>query len=177
VKRAILDAFGSSKDKERLLNAAKSEKNMDLKIRAMDRLGEFPGNPELWQLYQSETTVEGKDAILRRMWNNGNAEKLLEVVRTEKDPKLRRTALQVLSSQKNAATTDALVQIYNSETDPQIKSSILDGFSATPQHATALIAMARAEKDQKMKLRIVERLANMTGRSKEAADYMAELLK
>ena len=37
--------------------------------------------------------------------------------------------------------------------------------------------MARAEKDPKMKLKIVEHLSNMASRSKEAADYLAELLK
>jgi hypothetical protein len=36
------------------------------------------------------------------------------------------------------------------------------------------VDIARAEKDTKMKLRIVERLGNM--RSKEAQDYLAEIL-
>ena len=42
-----------------------------------------------------------------------------------------------------------------------------------------LVDMARAEKDQKMKLMIVERLSNSSSmsKSKEAADYLTELLK
>ena len=108
--------------------------------------------------------------------HNGNADKLLEVVRTEKDPKLRRVAIQVLASQRTGATADALAAIYATEQDPQVKQSILDSFHSQ-QNAKALIDMARAEKDPKLKLRIVERLSNMAGRSKEAADYLAELLK
>ena len=45
------------------------------------------------------------------------------------------------------------------------------GGGATPQ---VVISPARAEKDSKMKLRIVERLSNI--RSKEAQDYLAEIL-
>ena len=41
-------------------------------------------------------------------------------------------------------------------------------------NAKALVDIARGEKDMKMKLRIVERLSNM--RSKEAADYLQEIL-
>ena len=37
--------------------------------------------------------------------------------------------------------------------------------------------MAKAEKDPKMKLRIVERISNMASRSKEAQQYLEELLK
>jgi hypothetical protein len=100
VKRAVLNAYVSNRDKDRLLAAIKGEKNQDLRSIAINYLGSVQGNPELWQLYQSETTVEGKEQILRAMWNNGNSEKLLEVIRTEKEPRLRRLAIQVYGSQK-----------------------------------------------------------------------------
>ena len=176
VKRQILNAYEQSRDKDRLLQAARTEKVPELRSLAINYLGNINGQPELWQLYQSETTVEGKQQILQHMYNNGNADKLLELVRTEKDPKLRRVAIQVLASQRTGATADALAAIYASEQDPQVKQSILDSFHSQ-QNAKALIDMARAEKDPKLKLRIVERLSNMAGRSKEAADYLAELLK
>ena len=176
VKRAVLNAYVSNRDKDHLLAAAKNEKAPELRSIAINYLGSVQGNPELWQLYQSETTAEGKEQILRAMWNNGNADKLLEVVRTEKDPAVRRLALQVLASQKNAQTSDQLVQIYNSEQDPQMKNAILDGLYSQ-RNATALITMAKAEKDPKMKLRIVERISNMASRSKEAQAYLEDLLK
>jgi hypothetical protein len=176
VKRAVLQAYVSNRDKDRLVAAIKNEKNPELRSIGINYLGSVQGNPELWQLYQAETTVDGKEQILRAMWNNGNAGKLLEVIRTEKEPRLRRLAIQVYGSQKSQATTDTLVQIYNSEQDQQIKNAILDSLNGA-QHATALIAMAKAEKDPKMKLRIVERISNMAGRSKEAQQYLEELLK
>ncbi len=174
VKRAILQAYMSNKDKDRLLQAAKSEKAPELREVAISYLGETQGNPELWQLYASETTPDGKIQLLRYMHGNSNAEKLIEVVKNEKDPKVRMAAMQALASQRNNSTNaDALVAIYNTEQDPQMKQRILDSLMGQ-NNAKALVEMARSEKDQKMKLRIVERLSNM--KAKEAQDYLQEIL-
>jgi hypothetical protein len=128
----------------------------------------------LWQLYQAETTSEGKIQLLRYMYSNGNGDKLLEVVRNEKDPKVRADAMRALVSQKSGITGENMVSLYNAEQDTQIKMSIVDGLYAQ-RNAKALVDIARGEKDTKLKLRIVERLSNM--KSKEANDYLEELLK
>jgi len=176
VKRAILNSFGNNRDKDHLLQVAKSEKNTDLRLDAIHQLGNFNGQPELWQIYQTETSPEVKQQILQSMYSNGDTAKLLEVARTEKDVNLRRTAMQVLSSHKAANVADSLVGIYNAEQDPQIKRSIVDTLSGQ-RNAKALVEMARAEKDPKMKLTIVEHLSGMASRSKEASDYLTEILK
>jgi len=173
VKRAILQAYAGMRDKDRLLQAAKSEKSPELREFAINNLAGNNGNPELWQLYQAETTTEGKLLLLRYMHSNGNADKLLEVVRNEKDPKVRIDAMRALASQRAGVSGETMVSLYTAEQDPQIKQSILDGLSGQ-RNAKAMVDIARAEKDTKMKLRIVERLGNM--RSKEAQDYLAEIL-
>jgi len=95
-------------------------------------------------------------------------------VRTEKDPKVRGEAIRVLASQKSGVGADTLVTLYNAEPEAQIKYRIVDSLMGQ-NNAKALVEIARAEKDTKMKLRIVERLSNM--KSKEAQDYLEELLK
>lgn len=172
VKSAILDAFRNSKDYERLGQIAKAEKNTDLRARTFDRLGDVPGQPDLWQIYQSETSPEGKIAILRVMQRNGNSDKLVEVIKNEKDLKVRRTAIDVLASQETGAA-ERLVAIYSSEQDPQLRQAIVDRLSGQ-RSAKYLIELARAEKDPKLKLKIVDRLSNM--HSKEASDYLMEIL-
>jgi hypothetical protein len=42
------------------------------------------------------------------------------------------------------------------------------------RNATALVALARNEKDMKLKMQIIDRLGDM--KSKEASDYLAEIL-
>jgi HEAT repeats len=174
VKRAILQAYGSNRDKDRLLQAAKTEKTPELREIAISYLSEAQGNPELWQLYQSETTSEGKIQLLRYMHSNSNPDKLLEVVKTEKDPKVRLAAMQALASHKGGAVNgDALVSVYAAEQDQQMKQRILDSLSGQ-RNAKALVEIARGEKDQQMKLRIVQRLSGM--KEKEAVDYLQEIL-
>ena len=174
VKRAILQSYAGMRDKDRLLQAAKTEKAPELREFAIGALAGNNGSPELWQLYQAETTSEGKIQLLRYMYSNGNGDKLLEVVRTEKDPKVRADAMRALVSQKSGITGENMVSLYNAEQDTQIKMSIVDGLY-TQRNAKALVDIARGEKDTKLKLRIVERLSNM--KSKEANDYLEELLK
>ena len=107
------------------------------------------------------------------MHSNCNADKLLEVVRNEKDPKVRAEPCRRWPRRSPAVGADALVSLYNAEQDPQMKQRILDSLMGQ-RNAKALVDIARAEKDQKMKLRIVERLSNM--KSKEAQDYLEEML-
>jgi hypothetical protein len=174
VKRAILQQYANMRDKDRLLQAAKTEKTPELRETAITYLAGTGGNPELWQLYQTETTTEGKLQLLRYMYGNGNSDKLLEVVHTEKDPKVRADAMRALTQQRTGVSADTLVSLYSAEQDPQIKMSIVDGLTGQ-RNAKALVDIARAEKDTKMKLRIVERLSTM--KNKEASDYLEELLK
>lgn len=172
VKRSILSAFRNSKDYERLGQIARSEKNPDLRMETFNPLGDVVGQPDLWQIYQSETSPDMKIAILRVMQRNGNADKLVEVVKTEKDAKVRRAAIDVLATQENGAA-DHLVTVYSSEQDAQLKRAIVDSLS-NPRNAKYLVQMARAEKDPQLKIKIVDRLSNM--HSKEASDYLLEIL-
>jgi phenylpyruvate tautomerase PptA (4-oxalocrotonate tautomerase family) len=174
VKRAIINAWSQSRDKEHLAQAAKNEKSPELRMAAIGALSENnPGQPELWPIFQAETSPEVRQDILRHMYRDGNAEKLAEVVRTEKDSKTRRVAIDVLASQQGAATGDLLVSIYNSEQDRQNKQAIIDRLS-NDRSARYLVQLARNEKDSQMKVRIVDRLSNI--HSKEASDYLMELL-
>ncbi|HLK65912.1 MAG TPA: HEAT repeat domain-containing protein [Bryobacteraceae bacterium] len=172
VKSAILSALGNSRDIDRLGQIAKLEKNADLRERTYDQLGRVDGQPELWQIYQAETTPEGKIAILRYMHSNGNADKLVEVIKRETDPRVRRAAIEALSTQQNGAP-ERLVSIYSSEQDPELRKAVVNALS-NQRNAKYLVDLARAEKDPKLKLQIVDRLSNM--HSKEASDYLMEIL-
>ena len=176
VKRAILETFSNNRDKDRLLVVLKSEKDGNLRRQAIDRLGDVDGQPELWQIYQSETTTEGKIAILEAMHRNGNLDKLTEVARTDKEPKVRQRAIEVIASQESGNSTATLVSLYSSEQDEHVKSTIIDHLSGRRGDCKPLVDVARSEKDIKMKMRLVERLSNMTRSCPAASDYLQEIL-
>lgn len=174
VKRAILRGFMVSGGRDRLLAAAKSEKNADLRMDAIGQLGVMGAEAELWQLYQVEPSVEAKEKILHALFIGGKAERLIEVARNEKDSTLRRAAVHSLGLMGSERTGDALVSIYKTEKAPEIRREIL-GSLFIQGNAKALVVIARAEKDPELRKRAIERLSLM-GSSKEATDFMLELL-
>jgi hypothetical protein len=175
VKRSVLNALRSMRDKDRLLQIAKSEKSQDLRLEAIRTFAESGGTQaEVWQIYQAESSPEAKLQILQTLPQTGNVDRLLEIARAEKDTKLRRAAIQYLGGQRAASTGDALAAMYASEQDPEVKRAIVDSLSS--QHnAKALIATAQKENDLKVKQRILERLIAL--HSPEANDYLMEILK
>ena len=104
----------------------------------------------------------------------GNADKLLELAKSERDEQLRRFAIRNLGVMGASKTGEALRALYASERTPEVKKEIINAL-AGQQNAAALVDLARAEKDQAITRDIVSRLSVMT--SKEATDYLIELLK
>jgi len=175
VKSTLLSAFASARDKDHLLQILKTEKDEALRSQTIRDLGEFDGQPELWQVYQTENTTEGKIALLNAMQQNGSLDKLTEVARTDKDPKVREKAVRVISSQDSGTPITSLVSLYPAEQDEQVKRAVIDAVYSK-KDGKAMVELAKAEKEYKLKLRIVDRLSNMTKYSKEASDYLQELL-
>ena len=67
-----------------------------------------------------------------------------------------------------------LKSIYSSDKDAHVRRAVLNGFFVQG-NATALIEIAKQESDPALKREAVQKLSIMG--SKEATDYMLELLK
>ncbi|MDP8982278.1 MAG: HEAT repeat domain-containing protein [Acidobacteriota bacterium] len=173
VKRAILRSFLIGSNREALLAAAKSESNPELRMEAIRTLGAMGGGADLWQLYSSESNFEVKRAIISGLMISNSSDKLLDLAKTEKDPKLRRDAIEKLAVMGRTKSGASLESLYASETDPAIRKVIINGFFIQ-NNVPGMIAAARKETDPAVKKEIVQRLAMM--HSKEATDYMLELL-
>jgi len=174
VKRQILRSYMQSGDRERLAALAKSETDESLRADAVRQLGVIHAGSELSQLYQSESSASVKKAILQAMFVGGDADKLIELARNERDPELRKTAIHNLGLMKRAGTSEALTSIYASDATVDVRKAVVNALFIQ-NNASALVALARAEKSPDMKKEIVSRLSNM--KSKEATDYLLELLK
>ena len=173
VKRRILRAFMVAGEKKRLMTAAQSEQNSDLRMEAVRQLGVMGATEEVWQLYQKETTVEVKKQILQALFIGGNAQRMIDLAKNEQNPELRLTAVRNLGLMGAANTGDALGQIYATDKDPEVKKAVINALFLQG-NATALVAMARKEPDVQLKKDIVQKLSMM--KDKAATDYMLELL-
>ena len=174
VKRRILRAFMVAGEKDRLLSAAQTEQNADLRGEAVQQLGVMGAHDELWQLYQKETAVDVKKRIIRAMFTGGNVTRMIDLAKTEQNPELRRTAVANLGVMDSKRTSDALIEIYNAEKDPAIKRAVVQGLFQQ-SNAAALVALARKEQDPALKRDIVQKLSVMD-RNPIATAYMVELL-
>jgi tetratricopeptide (TPR) repeat protein len=174
VKREIIRSLMMAHDVDHLLNIAKTESSPDLRIEAIRQLGMMRADNELLQLYQVEKVNDIKEQIVRSMVMSGNTDRVAEVARQETDAKLRANAVRDLGMMDSKKTGDMLVQIYKADKDPGVKKQIVSTLSMQG-NAKALVDLARGETDPGMKKEIVSRLSMM--KSKEATDYMLELLK
>jgi TolA-binding protein len=173
VKKAVLRSFMLSGDKGRVLAAAKGEASPELRREAIQQLGIMGAQDELWSLYQSETAVPPKRALINALFIGGNADRLIELARNEKDPQLRREAIQHLGLIGEARTGAFLISLYGTEKDVAVKRQILQGLFLQG-NAQALIDIARNEKDPGLRRDAMSQLSLMN--SKLATEFMLEIL-
>jgi HEAT repeat protein len=173
VKKSVLQAFMVSGEKDRVLEAARSEKDPDLRRDAIHTLGVMGAQTELWTMYQAETEPATKKAVLQALAVGGAVDRILDVARTEKDPDLRLDAIRQLGMFGGKRGGDAVMEMYKAQTDRRVREAALQALFAQG-NVQGLIEVARAEKDPELKKRAVGHLSHMG--SKEATDFLIEIL-
>lgn len=173
VKRTILNSFMVAGSRDNLLAVAKSESNPELKVHAIQMLGNVGGAADLAQLYSADAAADVKRAVIQGLFISGNSDKLFDIVKNEKDEALRRYAINQLGVMGKSKTGAALASMYAQETSADNKKAIINALFVQ-NNATALVEIARKETDLNLKKAIVNQLSVM--HSKEATDYLMEIL-
>jgi HEAT repeat protein len=174
VKKRILRSFMTSGDREHLLAVAKTETTPELRGDAVMQLGVMHAGAELNELYKSESSIDVKKRIIQAISVGDQVDRLIELAKGEKDPELRKMAIRNLGTMGRPGTAEALVAIYGSDASPDVRKAVVNGLFIQ-NNAKALVDLARAERNPEMKKEIVSKLSVM--KSKEATDYLMELLK
>ena len=174
----VLGQSDSPRAQQLLEQVARGGGNPDLQVTAINYLGPVSrkrggGNTQLlYDIYGTTTDTTVKRAIINSLRAANDTDHLVQVMKTEKSADLRAEVIRSLSGKQDAG--DALVGMWATESDQGVKRAILDTLSGQ-RNAKALVELARKEKDPQMKKEIVQRLSNI--QSKEATDYLMELLK
>jgi tetratricopeptide (TPR) repeat protein len=173
----VLTQSKSPKAEQILTDYATGAGNPDLQIKAIRYIG-MSGTPEAQQrlvaAYTASYDPAVKDEIVRALMSGGGTEHLLQLARTEKTAARRIIIIRSLAVAR-ATTSDVLTSLYTADNDPEVKHAIINGLLSR-NDAKTMVELARKESDPGMKKYIVERLSAMRN-SKEATDYMLELLK
>jgi HEAT repeat protein len=174
IKKSILRAFMTGGDKQRLLAAAQSEKDPNVRIEAIRLLGAMGSRDALMQLYKSESSDDGKIQILRGLMTSESRDAISQIAMTETSIEVRKAAIRDMGSMgRGTQSGPELVSLYGKEKDPTVRKEILRAL-AMQDDAKDLIDVARKESDSDLKVYAVRQLSQM--RSKEAQDYMMEIL-
>ena len=173
----VLSQSRSVKAREIIAGVARGNANPDLQLRAIRYIGIMGGQENrqiILDIYKSSNDISVKRSILQSMFVGGDADKLIELAKNEKDPELRKTAIRNLGMMKRPGTTEALTAIYASDASTDVKKAVINALFIQ-SNAAGLVTLARAEKNLELKKEIVAKLSMM--KSKEATEYLMELLK
>ena len=114
VKQEILQAFFLAGDSNRLVQAATSEKDPELRRNAVRNLG-LINSPDsakaLKTIYAKDSDRNVRREVLNAYFIQNDAVDLVDIARTEKDPELKREAVSKLSIMHNKVATDYLMEI------------------------------------------------------------------
>jgi HEAT repeat protein len=174
IKKSVLRSYMIAGDRDHLLVTAKAEKDPDLRGEAIRQLGIIGARAELADLYSVETTKSIKKSIIQAMFIGGNADKLGELARNEKDPELRSAAIRNLGLLGGTKSGQLLLSIYQTDPSRDVRTAVIHSLFLQG-NAKTLVDLARGEKDPELKKEIISKLSIMG--SKEATDYLMEYLK
>ena len=173
VKKEVLHAFMIAGDKERVLAAAKSEPDAELREDAIHLLGVMGARTELASLYANETSRNVKEEIIQGLFISGDSARIGELARTEKDPQLRREAIRKLGLM-GGTTTATLMSLYNAETSMEGKEAVIEAFFLQG-NARALIDLSKKETNRELRKEALQKLSLMN--DEEALAYMLQILE
>ena len=111
VKRAVIRSYIISGDREQLAKLANSEPNPELRKEAIRNLGVIGGQGTLQVLYSKETDRSVKEEILNAYFIGGDAKDLIAAARMEKDPELKKMAVEKLSLMGSKEANEYLMEL------------------------------------------------------------------
>lgn len=172
VKLAILDGYMAANARDRIIAAARGEKDPAVRRKALDMLGPLRARQELRQLYR-DADAAARTQILDGLAVAGDVEALAGIAQDEKEPgPLRRKAIQGLGISHSQQAAAALRSLYTGTTETWVRQAAIEGLFIQ-NNAKALIELYRAEKDQRMRREIVQKLSLM--RSPEAEEFLGRI--
>ncbi|HEY0727420.1 MAG TPA: HEAT repeat domain-containing protein [Pyrinomonadaceae bacterium] len=128
---SMLGAHGGARAVPILLDIARTNTDVKLRLTAIKRLGDQHNEQvtdELIKLYDADRTKEVRVQILRALVESrsprGSA-KVLDIARSGDDVQLRLAAIRYVGELKDAASLDELIRIYDADKTKEIRAMVL----------------------------------------------------
>ena len=165
---SLLGSHGGARATPILLEIARSQGDLKLRLTAIRRLGEQKGDSiadDLIKLYEADRTREVRSQVLRALSEMENARagaKLIEIARSSDDLAMRQVAIRYLGEQNDSATLDELIRIYDADRTPEIRSQILRALSERedPKAKAKLLDVARKGDTPELRIEAIRRMGD-----------------
>jgi hypothetical protein len=113
VRREILQGFFLAGDSAKMVQAAQGEKDPELRRTAIRNLGLMGKSDVLQSIYTKETDRGSKEEVLNAYFISGNAKGLVAIAKMEKDPELKKRAVEKLSLMNSKEGSEYLMELLN----------------------------------------------------------------
>jgi HEAT repeat protein len=165
---SLLGSYGEARAIPILLELARSQGDLKLRLTAIRRLGEQNNDNvagELARLYDRDTAKEVRAQILRALgeMNSAQAEaKLIAIARSGDDLAIRQLAIRYLGQRNGGSSLEELLRLFDAELTPEIRAQILRSLSERddPRAQAKLLEVARKGETPKLRIEAIRRLAD-----------------
>ena len=165
---SMLGSYGGPRVVPMLLEIARSNSDLKLRLTAIKRLGDQHNEQvtdELIKLYDADRTKEVRGQVLRALvesrTQHGSA-KVLEIARSGDDLVARQVAIRYIGELKDAASLDELIRIYDADKTREIRSQIIRALAERDdaRARTKLFEIARQGDTPELRIEAIRRLGD-----------------
>ena len=175
-----LAAIGDDQSADELARLYAVENDLEIKKAIIISLGSAPNGFSIAYSYNLRIYAGNSNSNADKKPKKG-FDKLLEIVRAEKNVELRRLALATLRSfagwSEQAGIIEMFSGMYDAETDEQFKIAIIHSLAESKQNQAAakLLDIAKKDKSDKLRLEAIRSLGN--SKNAEALKFLEDLIK
>jgi len=174
VKEAVIRAYLISDDSgelvETLIGLLKTEKNPQLQKEIINTLGLMKATDELRELYPTLDSHEMKVAALEAFFLAGDSATLRQVLETETEAELRKTAIHGIAMEDGNEAVGLLESIYEQASTVEEKKVVLESLSMMDDAQDLALKIIRTETDTGLRRDAIHMLGVM-----EATTELSEL--
>jgi HEAT repeat protein len=177
---SMLGSHGGPKVVPLLLDIARTNADMRLRLTAIKRLGEQRNEQvteELIKIYDADRTKEVRTQVLRALIDSRTARgsaKLLEIARSADDLGMRQVALRQIGEMKDSASLDELIRIYDVDKTKEVRFQIIRALAGRDEEKARakLFQIARTGETPEERIEAIRRLSD---HSRIAIDDLLQL--
>jgi len=170
VKSAVLHAYMVSDDPAPLVEMLKKEQDPKWQKQIIQTMGVMDATKELQTLYPTMTDKSLKVAALEAFFIAGDTGMLKQVLETETDPELRKTAIQGIAMEDGRGSAELLESIYEEAQSVDEKRVVLESLVMMDDADELALKIVRTESDVQLRGQAIQVLG-----INEATDELAEL--